>query len=89
MRTLICLLFLAAFGFAVAGWFLDWYQIDFNARKIQADLQRGQEKLQDTIQRAQQQNSAGAVTASTNKATGDNTAKSPTPEQIKELPEEQ
>ena len=62
MRNLVFILFLGVFGFVVAGWFLDWYsvgssradngqrrvQIDFDTKKIGADLSKGRDKLQDS-----------------------------------------
>jgi hypothetical protein len=63
MKNLIFLLFLAILGFAVAGYFLDWYkiegvpsgeghrklQIDINTTKIKDDFDRGTEKVQEGI----------------------------------------
>jgi hypothetical protein len=68
MKNLVYLLFLGACFFAVAGWILDWYsvtsvpsdagrhrfEIDFDAAKIHSDLQRGQEKFQDNVEKSRQ-----------------------------------
>lgn len=67
MKNIIFLLFLAIFAFAIIGWFLDWYaiadvrsdggrhqfQIDIDANKIRQDIDKGQSKLQGTINRIQ------------------------------------
>jgi hypothetical protein len=62
------LLFLATFAFVLAGWFLDWYdivdvqnqggrhrlQIDIDTQKIREDLDKGQAKFRETLDRVQQ-----------------------------------
>jgi hypothetical protein len=63
MRNIVFLGFLALVVFLIAGWFLDWYSIkgagtsggktnfsvEFDSNKFNADLQRGKQKLADTI----------------------------------------
>ncbi len=67
MKNIVFLLFLALFGFVVAGWFLDWYriadlrgdsgrhrvQIEIDSDKIKKDWDRGVEKGWDAWRRAQ------------------------------------
>jgi hypothetical protein len=62
MRNLLSLLILGAFIFLVAGWFLDWYdinsvknsngktsiQFDINGNKIKEDINKGTQKFNDT-----------------------------------------
>jgi hypothetical protein len=73
MKNLVFLVFLAILGFAVAGYFLGWYeitgvpsssghhrlQIDINTTKIKDDFDRGTDKLQDGINQAK--DAAGKV----------------------------
>ena len=73
MRSLISLLCLGVFVFLVAGWFLDWYdvskvksdngkssyQVDINGNKIKEDLNKGKQKLGDTIENFDEKNKAG------------------------------
>jgi hypothetical protein len=68
MKNLVFLAFLALVGFAVAGYFLDWYnisgsptsggqtrlQIDVDTHKIKEDLSKGQAKIKETIEKARQ-----------------------------------
>ena len=68
MKNLVFVLFLAVLLFAVVGWFLDWYsiadlhsssgrhrlQIEVDTNKIRSDLDKGQAKFQETIERVQQ-----------------------------------
>jgi hypothetical protein len=68
VRNLIFVLFLAICTFAVVGWFLNWYdivdvqqqggrhrlQIDIDTQKIRQDLDRGQTKFKETLERVQQ-----------------------------------
>ncbi len=67
MRSLISLLFLGVVVFLVAGWFLDWYDInsvkntngktsitvDFNRDKIKEDIGKGTQKFNDTLHNLQ------------------------------------
>jgi hypothetical protein len=69
VKNLIFVLFLLVVVFAVAGYFLGWYQItdlptgttgqhrlqiDINTTKIRDDLHRGSEKVQEGIDRVRQ-----------------------------------
>jgi len=67
MRNLIFLLFMGVVVFLVAGWFLDWYDInsikngngktsitvDFNGTKIKEDINKGSQKFNDTMHNLQ------------------------------------
>lgn len=67
MRNLLFLLFLGVVIFLVAGWFLDWYdinsvknsngktsiQFDINNDKIKEDINKGTQKFNDTIHQLQ------------------------------------
>jgi hypothetical protein len=67
MRNLIFLLFMGVVVFLVAGWFLDWYDInsikngngktsitvDFNGTKIKEDINKGTQKFNDTMHNLQ------------------------------------
>jgi hypothetical protein len=66
MRNLLAFLAAAVLTFLSAGWYLGWYKIqsspsaaghksvtiDFNTGKIEEDLQRGEEKLNQIIDKA-------------------------------------
>ncbi|MFT3878123.1 MAG: hypothetical protein QM703_00505 [Gemmatales bacterium] len=67
MRSLISLLFLGVIVFLIAGWFLDWYDInsvkngngktsitvDFNRDKIKEDIGKGTQKFNETLHNLQ------------------------------------
>lgn len=80
MRNLLFLLFLGVVVFLVAGWFLDWYdinsvkndngktsiQFDINGNKIKEDINKGTQKFNDTWHNLQDEKSkAGQPTSST------------------------
>ena len=81
MRNLFFLLFLGVFVFLVAGWFLDWYDInsvktndgktsvtvDFNGNKIKEDINKGTQKLNDTWHNLQDDKSKAGQPTSTNR----------------------
>jgi hypothetical protein len=72
VKSLVYLLFLGLVIFAVAGWFLDWYNIgdasnkdgkhhvslDIDGNKIRQDLNKGEVKLQDTINKIEKEQAA-------------------------------
>lgn len=66
MKNLLAFLAAAALTFAGVGWYLDWFQVfnapgaaghrvfsvDLDAAKIQADVQKGEAKVADVIEKA-------------------------------------
>ena len=78
MKNLVYLLFLALVAFGTAGYFLNWYQfsdsnntnghrrlmLDIDANKIKEDVQKGEAKLNETLEKVSQQEVSGNQTAS-------------------------
>jgi hypothetical protein len=70
MRNLLSLFAFAVLVFTGAGWYLGWYKVqsnpapdghrsynvDINGRKIQEDLQRGKQKLQEAMDQKSKDN---------------------------------
>ncbi len=85
MRNLLALLGAAVLTFAGLGWYLGWYQVqpapgaspghqgvnvDIDARKIKADVHKGEEKIERALERAAQEATAkGTQGAAPAKAT--------------------
>lgn len=82
MRSLLFLLFMGVVVFLVAGWFLDWYdinsvknsngktsiQFDINNNKIKEDIGKGTQKFNDTLNNLQDdKNKSQPTTATTNR----------------------
>ena len=58
------LLFVILLTFAALGWYLNWYQINFNTPKITEDVKKGGTKVRELLEKVSKKDKTASTEAS-------------------------